>query len=83
MKITVKLYASLKQYLPAGTPKNEAEVEAAEGTAVQSMVDDLNMPAGSYKLVLVNGVFIVPEARATHALTEGDALAIWPPVAGG
>ena len=83
MKITLKLYASLTPYLPAGTPKNEAEIEVADGIVVQSLVDDLCLPEGSYKLVLVNGVFIVPEARATHALTEGDALAIWPPVAGG
>ena len=34
-------------------------------------------------LVLVNGVYIYPEKRATHTLVEGDVLAIWPPIAGG
>jgi sulfur carrier protein ThiS len=83
MKITLKLYASLKPYLPTGTPKNEAEVELPEGTTVQAAIDGIGMPEGSYKLVLVNGIFVVPEARATQVFAEGDALAIWPPVAGG
>lgn len=83
MKITLKLYASLKQFLPDGTRGNEAEVDLAEGASVQSMLDDIGMPAGVYKLVLVNGVFIVPEERETLLFVEGDVLAIWPPVAGG
>ena len=83
MKITLKLYASLKQYLPTGTPKNEAEIDIAEGTSVQAVLDSIGMPQGIYKLVLVNGVFIVPEERETRLFIEGDVFAIWPPVAGG
>ena len=83
MKLKLKLYASLKQYLPAGTPQNEAELEISEGTSVQVVLDDLNMPDGVYKLVLVNGVFINPEDRVSRCFVENDVLAIWPPVAGG
>lgn len=83
MKITVKLFASLKQYLPDGTPKNETEMDVPEGATVQAVIDGLAMPEGVYKLVLVNGLFIVPEARATQIFVEGDVLAMWPPVAGG
>ena len=83
MKLRVKLYASLKQYLPVGTPKNEADIEIPEGSTVQSVLDDFNMPEGLYKLVLVNGVFIVPEARATRLFADNDVFAVWPPVAGG
>ena len=28
-------------------------------------------------------IFVLPEERATQAFTEGDVLAMWPPVAGG
>ena len=83
MKITLKLYASLKPYLPQGTQGNEAEIGLPKGASVQSVLDDIGMPEGLYKLVLVNGVFIVPEERETKLFVEGDALAIWPPVAGG
>jgi sulfur carrier protein ThiS len=41
------------------------------------------LPVRLVKLVLINGVYLPPEARATHTLSEGDVLAIWPPVAGG
>ena len=83
MKLRIKLYASLTPYLPPGTPKNEAEIDIAEGATVQSVLDGFNMPEGLYKLVLVNGVFIVPEARAGRIFVENDVFAVWPPVAGG
>ena len=83
MKLRVKLYASLKPYLPKGTPKNEADIEINQGASVQSVLDGFNMPEGLYKLVLVNGVFITPEARAGHIFAENDVFAVWPPVAGG
>jgi len=35
-------------------------------------------------LVLVNGKYIAPaDRRMSYTLQEGDALAIWPPIAGG
>ena len=34
-------------------------------------------------LVLVNGVYVQPEERASRVLKDGDVLAIWPPIAGG
>jgi sulfur carrier protein ThiS len=34
-------------------------------------------------LVLVNGIFVSPSARANTRIGEGDTLAVWPPVAGG
>ncbi len=83
MKLRVKLYASLKPYLPEGTPKNEADIEIPRGASVQSVLDGFNMPEGLYKLVLVNGIFIYPEERASRCFVEDDVLAIWPPVAGG
>ena len=41
------------------------------------------MPPKLVHLVLVNGHYIQPEQRLTHTLSEGDVLAIWPPIAGG
>jgi sulfur carrier protein ThiS len=88
MRITFKLFASLTDYLPQsldghGRSGNELPMELAAGTTVQQVIDRFNMPTRLVHLVLVNGVFIAPAMRATHALADGDALAIWPPVAGG
>ena len=41
------------------------------------------LPDKMVHLVLVNGRYIAPEHRATEVLQPGDALAIWPPIAGG
>ncbi|NQW00230.1 MAG: MoaD/ThiS family protein [Rhodospirillales bacterium] len=83
MKVRVKLYAMLADYLPAGAVKNEVDVELPEGTAVSEALASLQMPIEQCHLVLVNGVFIAPSERSARRLAEGDALAVWPPVAGG
>ncbi|MGL4574030.1 MAG: sulfur carrier protein ThiS [Burkholderiaceae bacterium] len=88
MRITFKLFASLTDYLPQALDGhtrsgNELPMDLTVGTTVQQVIDRFSMPPKLVHLVLVNGVFIAPAARATHALAEGDALAIWPPVAGG
>lgn len=83
MKITVKLYALLDKYLPAGTSGNEAVVEAEEGATPLALMKRLNLPSEHCHLVLVNGVYVAPSERGTTVLHDGDALAMWPPVAGG
>jgi sulfur carrier protein ThiS len=83
VKITLKLYASLGQYLPAGAVKNEAGLDVADGTTAADVLRAYNVPEGMCHLVLINGSFVPPGARDTAALQDGDALAVWPPVAGG
>jgi sulfur carrier protein ThiS len=85
LKVVLKLYASLTDYLPekGRDQRHEVDVEVPEGTTISSVVERFNLPRRQVHLVLVNGVYVHPENRATHALQAGDHLAIWPPVAGG
>ncbi|MBL6933233.1 MAG: MoaD/ThiS family protein [Rhodospirillales bacterium] len=83
MKITLKLYAVLGQYLPDHAKKNEAEVEVEDASALTSVLAAYGVPPEHCHLVLVNGHYIAPSERADKILKEGDALAAWPPVAGG
>jgi len=83
MKIRIKLYALLGKYLPPNAEKNEADLEVAEGTTTVQILASLKVPEEDCHLVLINGVYVAPSERSTQALEEGDALAIWPPVAGG
>jgi sulfur carrier protein ThiS len=83
MRVTVKLYATLGDYLPAGSKNNRVDVEAAEAAAVDVVLRPFSLPPKLTHLVLVNGVFVPPEERATTLLSEGDTLAVWPPIAGG
>ena len=84
MQITLKLFATLTDYLPdAARRDNLVELMLPEGTTVSQAYAPYGLPDKLVHLVLVNGRYVPPEARASHVLVEGDVLAIWPPIAGG
>jgi molybdopterin synthase sulfur carrier subunit len=83
MHITLKLFATLRDYLPEGAKSNELELDVADGTSVQGAIELYRLPSKLVHLVLVNGYYIYPNARDATRLKEGDVLALWPPVAGG
>ena len=83
MHVTIKLYATLTDYLPAGSKNNRVEVESTDDTTIVAALAPFALPPKLTHLVLINGVFIPPDARATTMLRDGDTLAVWPPIAGG
>ncbi|MDX2217586.1 MAG: MoaD/ThiS family protein [Burkholderiales bacterium] len=84
MQITLKLYATLTDYLPpTARAANQMPLEVAPDATITSILAPLNLPERLVHLVLVNGVYIPPADRATRIFAEGDVLAIWPPIAGG
>ena len=84
MKITLKLFASLTDYLPAADrTSNVTLLDVASDASILQIIEPFGMPHKLVHLVLVNGTYIYPEKRDTHVLVEGDELAIWPPIAGG
>ena len=84
MRITLKLYATLTDYLPADSRRdNQIQLEVEDGATIASIIARQNLPPRLVHLVLVNGVFISPSERAHYAFNEEDVLAIWPPIAGG
>jgi sulfur carrier protein ThiS len=84
MRVTFKLFASLQDYLPVEAKMTNAlALDLEEGTTIQQIIERFALPQKSCKLVLIDGNFIPPEARASQALKDGETLAIWPPVAGG
>ena len=84
MKITLKLFATLTDYLPLESRySNVVKLDLALGTRIGQVIEQYRLPEKLVHLVLVNGIYIAPEQRATQTLSEGDVLAIWPPIAGG
>ena len=88
MRISLKLYAMLSDHLPPEADGqrrkgNELPLNVADDTTVQGVIDRFKLPSKLVHLVLVNGVYIPPQARAGHVLAADDELAIWPPIAGG
>jgi sulfur carrier protein ThiS len=83
MTVTLKLFASLGVHLPPHAARNEAEVVVAPGTTITALLDAYQVPAPARHLVLLNGHFQPPATRGATVLKAGDAIAVWPPVAGG
>ena len=84
MRITFKLYATLTDYLPVDSRRsNQMAMDVAPEATIAQIVEPFGIPPKLVHLVMVNGVFVPPEQRATRTLVEGDVLAIWPPIAGG
>ena len=85
MKVVLKLYASLTDYLPekGRDQRHEVDVEVAADATIAAVIDRFHLPRRQVHLVLVNGLYVEPQQRATRTLRDGDHLAIWPPVAGG
>ena len=83
IRITFKLYASLTEFLPAQADYQSVHLDVAGTTTVHNLVDRYAVPRKMTHLVLLNGIYIEPEDRDKPLLSDGDTVAIWPPVAGG
>ena len=84
MKITLKLFASLTDYLPTELKyTNMMAMDVAPDASILQILAPLALPEKMVQLVLINGRYNAPEQRHTQTLQEGDVLAIWPPIAGG
>ncbi len=84
MKIIFKLFASLTEFLPQQARyTNVIEIDVEPDATISQLIEPLGLPEKMVHLVLVNGSYVAPEDRMSKTLKEGDALAIWPPIAGG
>jgi molybdopterin converting factor small subunit len=73
--VTLKLFASLKKYLPDSSER----FAIAPGTTVQNLVGLLGIPPTDVKLVFVDG----KQQSLDFPLTGGERVGFFPPVGGG
>ncbi len=84
MQVTLKLYATLTDYLPPGArTENKIDLEVPDDATVETLIEPFHLPPKLAHLLLINGIFIPRSQRSGRRLAEGDVVAIWPPVAGG
>jgi sulfur carrier protein len=79
MEIEVKLFATLRDYLPKGSSRFSCTMGIDGFTRVQDILSRLKIPEKIPKIILINGV----HGKKEQILKEGDVLSIFPPVAGG
>lgn len=83
MNVTLKLFATLSDYLPAGAARNAVPCEVGDDASVRQLLEQRGVPMEKCHLILVNGTYVAPARAADRRLVAGDTVAVWPPVAGG
>ena len=79
MRVYLKVFANLRDYLPAYKPGTPLEVEIEQGSTLDDLVEKFNLPRAEVKVTFVN-------ARAqplSYALQPDDEIGIFPPIGGG
>jgi molybdopterin converting factor small subunit len=84
MKIHVRLFASLRERLPAKT-RGRGTLEFEHGATLQDLLDRLEIEPRLAQMVLVDGQQAPRDRRERLdlALRDDETVSIFPPVAGG
>jgi molybdopterin converting factor small subunit len=80
VKVELRLFASLRKKLPAGSPRGKCDLDLRDGTTVGQVLERMDIPHASAQMVLINGDHDRDFNRMLH---DGDVLSVFPPVAGG
>lgn len=83
MKIRVRLFATLQQYLPPGSQGSETCVELRDGATVVEALDALSVPCTLAHIIFVNGRHVLRPDLAVRQLAEGETLSVFPAIGGG
>ncbi len=78
MRVTLKLFATFRRYLPPGSRGHAHDLEVAAGALVADVLARFEVPTDGV-VILVNG----HAAALERPLDEGDVVAVFPALAGG
>lgn len=79
MKVSVKLLATYRKYLPPATKGNACEVNIPAGIPPKDLLARFDVPLGAASVILVNGRMPDPN----YVVTEGDVVCAFPAEGGG
>jgi molybdopterin synthase sulfur carrier subunit len=79
MRVEVRVFATLRRYLPDLGIGEAKLMEVAEGTTLDQIREALGLPADEVKVIMVNHLQAFPEDLAA----DGDRITYIPAVAGG
>ena len=83
MKVSVKLFGALREYLPAGSSFNSCQLTIAANTMLGDVLSQLPIPEQKTYLVIINDEKINRENYASTQINENDEIVLLPPIKGG
>jgi sulfur-carrier protein len=79
MIVTVRLFATFRDFLPQDTIRSGLRLDVREHDTVRTLMKLLSVPDDLPRIVLVNG----QHASEDRLLTDGDMVSVFPPLIGG
>lgn len=79
MTVTLKLFATFRDFLPRHAIRSGLQMDVHEHDTVQVLMQALGVPDDLPRIVLVNG----QHATENSFLTDGDIVSVFPPLIGG
>ena len=79
MKITVRLFATFRDFLPQQAVRSAVRLEVEEDKSVGAVLKALQVPDDLSRIVLINGL----HAAEDSLLADGDVVSVFPPLIGG
>jgi molybdopterin converting factor small subunit len=79
VKVTVRGFGAVRDYLPEHSGDNRVEIDVADGATVEDVVDALGLPRRLVYALLVDEV----QGRLDQRLEEGADVTLMPPFSGG
>jgi molybdopterin converting factor small subunit len=79
MRITLKLFATFRRYLPPGTQGHAHHLDVPVDTSIAEVLNRFEIPTDGAGVILLNGRTAEPE----QVLQKGDVVAVFPAMAGG
>ena len=74
MEIEIRLFASLRNYA-----NDKSKIELEDGSNVSDFIERIGVPPSEVAIILVNG----RHAHQDQRLHDGEAVALFPAIAGG
>ena len=79
MKITVRLFATFRDFLPQQAGRSAVRLDVEDDKSVGAVLKALHVPVEFPRIVLINGL----HAAEDSLLTDGDVVSVFPPLIGG
>ncbi|MEE2709016.1 MAG: MoaD/ThiS family protein [Gemmatimonadota bacterium] len=79
MTISVKLFATLRKYLPPDAINKTATIDLDNNATTDSIIKRMNIPDDNVHLILIDGKHVTKGSN----LHDGAVVSFFPPIAGG